>query len=399
MRPLRIAVVAGEASGDQLGASLLRAIAAKGIAVEAFGVGGDVLVSEGLKTLFPQADIAVMGLGPVIRRLPLLLRRIRETAAAIGAAKPDILVTIDAPDFCKRVAKRVRATAPEIPIVHWVCPSVWAWRPGRAPAMRPYVDHILCLLPFEPEALARLKGPPGTYVGHPLVERIPEMRPREAREVEARASLDRQTVLLLPGSRMSELRRLLPVLLAAKTIATPPGDAIRWVIPTLPHLVETIRTALGAAGAGIEIIADKDEKLAAIREARAALAASGTVTLELALADIPMVATYKVANWEAAIARRLITVPSAILPNIILGENVVPEFIQEDATPENLGEALRQLLLDSPEAARQHAAFARLEAVMRAEGALPSEKAAALVLDLAGKARDGRGDDNPGSPS
>lgn len=399
MRPLRIAVVAGEASGDQLGASLLRAIAAKGIAFEAFGVGGDVLVAEGLRTLFPQADIAVMGLGPVIRKLPLLLRRIRETAAAIVAAKPDILVTIDAPDFCKRVAKRVRAAAPEIPIVHWVCPSVWAWRPGRAPAMRPYVDHVLCLLPFEPAALARLKGPPGTYVGHPLVERMPEMRPRGAREAEARASLDRQTALLLPGSRMSELRRLLPVLLAAKTIATPPGDAIRWVIPTLPHLVETIRTALGAAGAGIEIIADKEGKLAAMREARAALAASGTVTLELALADIPMVATYKVANWEAAIARRLITVPSAILPNIILGENIVPEFIQEVATPENLGQALRLLLINSPEAARQHAAFARLETAMRTEGALPSEKAAALVLDLAEKARDGRGDDNPGSPS
>lgn len=399
MRPLRIAVVAGEASGDQLGASLLRAIAAKGIAVEAFGVGGDVLVAEGLKTLFPQADIAVMGIGPVIRKLPLLLRRIRETAAAIVAAKPDILVTIDAPDFCKRVAKRVRAAAPDIPIVHWVCPSVWAWRPGRAPAMRPYVDHVLCLLPFEPEALARLKGPPGTYVGHPLVERIPEMRPRDAREAAARASLDRQTVLLLPGSRMSELRRLLPVLLAAKEIATPPGDAIRWVIPTLPHLADTIRTALGAGGAGIEIIADKEGKLAAMREARAALAASGTVTLELALADIPMVATYKVANWEAAIARRLIKIPSAILPNIVLGENVVPEFIQEAATPENLGHALRLLLLDSPEAVRQHAAFARLETLMRAEGALPSEKAAALVLDLAEKARDGKGDDNPGSPS
>lgn len=399
MRPLRIAVVAGEASGDQLGASLLRAIAAKGIAIEAFGVGGDVLVAEGLKTLFPQEDIAVMGIGPVIRKLPQLLRRIRETAAAIVAAKPDILVTIDAPDFCKRVAKRVRAAAPDIPIVHWVCPSVWAWRPGRAPAMRPYVDHVLCLLPFEPTALARLKGPPGTFVGHPLVERMPEMRPREAREVAARVSLDRQTVLLLPGSRMSELRRLLPLLLAAKAIATPPGDVIRWVIPTLPHLVGTIRTMLGAAGAGIEVVADKEGKLAAMREARAALAASGTVTLELALADIPMVATYKVANWEAAIARRLIKIPSAILPNIILGENVVPEFIQEAATPENLGQALRLLLLDSPEAARQHAAFARLETMMRTEGALPSEKAAALVLDLAEKARDGRGDDNPGSPS
>ena len=393
MRPLKIAVVAGEASGDQLGASLLRAIAARGFTVEAFGVGGDVLTAEGLETLFPQSDIAVMGLGPVIRKLPLLVRRIRQTAAAIIAAKPDILVTIDAPDFCKRVAKRVRAAAPEIPIVHWVCPSVWAWRPGRAPAMRPYIDHVLCLLPFEPAALERLKGPEGTYVGHPLVEKIPQMRPRNAEEVAARASLAVQTVLLLPGSRMSELRRLIPLLLAAKEIAQPSGGPIRWVIPTLPHLVETIRGALGEFRAEIEIIADPEEKLAAMRQARAALAASGTVTLELALAGIPMVATYKVANWEAAIARRLIKTPSAILPNIILGESVVPEFIQQDATPENLGAALARLLCDSPEFSRQCAAFEQLETVMRTEGALPSEKAAALVLDLAQKARNRLGHD------
>ena len=202
--------------------------------------------------------------------------------------------------------------------------------------MRPYTDHVLCLLPFEPAALARLKGPEGTYVGHPLVERIPLMRPQNPAESAARDSLERPTVLLLPGSRMSELRRLIPLLLAAKEIAQPPGQMIRWVIPTLPHLVDTIRSALGGHNAGIEIVATPEEKLAAMRQARAALAASGTVTLELALAGIPMVTTYKVANWEAAIARRLIKTPSAILPSIILGESVVPEFIQQDATPAEL---------------------------------------------------------------
>lgn len=388
MKRLRVAVVAGEASGDQLGASLLRGIGARGVSYEAFGVGGEALAAEGLKTLFPQSDIAVMGLGPVIRKLPLLIRRIRETARAIVAAKPDILVTIDAPDFCKRVAKRVRAAAPEIPIVHWVCPSVWAWRPGRAPAMRPYVDHVLCLLPFEPEALARLKGPPGTYVGHPLIEKLGDMRPQTPEEAARRASLDHQTVLLLPGSRMSELHRLLPLILKAKDLARPPGDIVRWVIPTLPHLVSTIRTMLGANPDGIEIIADQQGKLAAMREARAALAASGTVTLELALAGIPMVATYRVANWEAAIARRLITASSAILPNLILGENIVPEFIQEVATPENLGRSFNTLLTDSPELRAQQAAFSRLETLMRMEGAAPSELAARVVLDLATKARE-----------
>ena len=388
MKRLRIAVVAGEASGDQLGASLLRALAARGISCEAFGVGGDALAAEGLKTLFPQADIAVMGLGPVIRRLPLLIRRIRDTAAAIVAAKPDILVTIDAPDFCKRVAKKVRAKAPDIPIVHWVCPSVWAWRPGRAPAMRPYIDHVLCLLPFEPAALARLNGPPGTYVGHPLIEITSDMRPQTPTEAATRANAEAPSVLLLPGSRMSELKRLLPLLLAAREIAGAGGMPIRWVLPTLPHLVAPLRDMLGDAARDITILTDPAEKRTALRQARAALAASGTVTLELALAGIPMVATYKLANWEAAIARRLITVTSAILPNLILGENIVPEYLQEAATPENLGNTLREILSDGPARARQIAGFARLDALMRGEGAIPSERAAEQVLDLAQKPRE-----------
>jgi len=388
MRRLRIAVVAGEASGDQLGASLLRALAARGVACEAFGVGGDALVAEGLKTLFPQTDLAVMGLGPVIRRLPLLIRRIHETASAIIAARPDILVTIDAPDFCKRVAKKVRARAPDIPIVHWVCPSVWAWRPGRAPAMRPYIDHVLCLLPFEPAALARLNGPPGTYVGHPLIEITGDMRPQTPEEAAERANAGAPTVLLLPGSRMSELRRLLPLLLATRGIVAAGGMPIRWVLPTLSHLVGPLQAMLGDAARDIMIVTDPEEKRAALRQARAALAASGTVTLELALAGIPMVATYKLANWEAAIARRLITVSSAILPNLILGENIVPEYLQEAATPENLGTALREILSEGPARARQMAGFARLDALMRGEGASPSERAAEQVLDLARKPRE-----------
>lgn len=394
MRALRIAVVAGEASGDQLGASLLRALAAEGVAVDAFGVGGDALCDAGLKTLFPQAEIAVMGLGPVVRRLPLLIRRIRETAAAIAAAKPDILVTIDAPDFSKRVAKRVRAAAPHIPIVHWVCPSVWAWRPGRAPAMRPYIDHVLCLLPFEPAVLQRLGGPPGTYVGHPAVERIAEMRPRSDAERAARARTGDATLLVLPGSRLSEINRLLPLFLEVSAAV---GPGLQRIIPTLPRLRATVEGLLGAHAANITIVTSEAEKFAAFRQARVALAASGTVTLELALAEIPMVAAYKVASWEAAIARRLIKAPSAILPSLVLGESIVPEFIQQDATADHLIAALRPLFADSPEFAVQKSAFARLETAMRQDGASPSARAARLVLDLAEKARDTMGYDEPRS--
>jgi len=395
VRRLRIAVISGEASGDELGASLLRALKEKGVAFEAIGVGGPAMAAEGLISLFPQSDIAVMGLGPVIRRLPLILRRIRETAAHIVDARPDILITIDAPDFSKRVAKRVHRAALGLPIVHWVCPSVWAWRPGRAPAMRAYIDHILCLLPFEPAALERLKGPAGTYIGHPLVEQIPAMRPRETGETAARADVSQPHLLVLPGSRLSEIRRLLPLFLDVLDRLEPAHPGLRPVIPTLPHLVPTIEALLGSWRDRIPLLTDPGAKRAAMRSARAALAASGTVTLELALAGIPMVAAYRVANWEAFIARRLITVSSAILPNIILGENVVPEFIQEEATAEKLTAALGPLLAASPEFERQKQAFARLETVMRATGRPPSEQAATLVLDLAAKAREGRGHEGP----
>lgn len=391
MRRLKLAVVAGEASGDQLGAELIRALRAMNVEVELVGVGGPAMIGEGLKSLFDQSDIAVMGLGPVIRRLPLLVRRIRETAAMIAGASPDILVTIDAPDFSKRVAKRVRAVAPEIPIVHWVCPSVWAWRPGRAPAMRPYIDHILCLLPFEPEALRALNGPPGTYIGHPLIERIADMRPSDPAKQKARAQ--HGDLLLLPGSRISEIRRLLPLFLEVTEGGASAG--IRRVIPTLPHLENLVRDLIGERK--VEIVVGDAAKYGAFRRARAALAASGTVTLELALAGIPMIAAYRVAGWEAFIARRMIKVPSVILPNLILGEMLVPEFIQEAATVANLKAAIAPLLADRPEALAQRSGFVRLETRMRDDGASPSAHAASVVLDVAGKARDRLGHVRPAS--
>ncbi|WP_284177414.1 lipid-A-disaccharide synthase [Rhabdaerophilum sp. SD176] len=387
MAPLRIAIVAGEASGDELGASLLKALAERGIPVEARGVGGPVLKAAGLESLFDQADIAVMGLGPVIRRLPLLMRRIRETAESIIAWKPDLVLTIDSPDFCKRVARRVRAGAPAIPIVHWVCPSVWAWRPGRAPAMKPYIDDILCLLPFEPAALARLGGPVGHYVGHPLIERLGEYRPRDETEAAVRADAGRALALLLPGSRHAELHHLLPVFLETVRDSLRQRPGLRWVLPTLKRLEPEVRRRIEAANLPIEVIADDVAKRAAFREARVALAASGTVTLELALAGIPTVAAYRVAAWEAFIARRLIKVPSVILPNLILDERAVPEFLQEEAMAARLAPAVLALVDETPARAAQIEAFARLEQRMRDDGAGPSEKAARLVLDVMAKRR------------
>lgn len=382
---MRVFLVAGEASGDHLGASLIQALKALDPNTEfAFVGGAQMEAAAGVESLFPLSDIAVMGLGPVIRHLPTIIRRIRQSVSAVLAFQPDVLITIDSPDFSKRVAKRVHKRNPAIGTVHWVCPSVWAWRPGRAPAMRRYIDHVLCLLPFEPEALRRLHGPAGTYIGHPAIERLAEFRPRNAQELARRDDQANPLVLVLPGSRFSEIRRLLPEFLASLDRAKPPGVTPEWVIPTLPHLAAEVRAMVAASGKPVRVVVGEDAKLEAFRSARAALAASGTVTLELALAGIPTIAAYRVANWEAAIARRLVTAPSAILANLVLGENIVPEFIQEAMTPQRLGTELAGILGDGAARQVQIDAFKRLEALMRPEGARsPSHHAAEIVMALA----------------
>lgn len=381
--PFRLALVAGEASGDALALRFLESLRERlgDRELALTGVGGEALIAAGMVPLFPQADIAVMGFGPVVARLPLLLRRMEDAARGIADFAPDLLLTIDAPDFCLRVAKKVRARAPSIPIAHWVCPSVWAWRSGRARRMAPHVDRILALLPFEPAALERLHGPRTIYVGHPLIERLPTLRP-DAREAAIRADVAAPVVLILPGSRRSEIRHLLPIFgEAVVRIAAVRPDA-RFLLPAVSHLREEIGQATRDWAVQPDIVVGEAEKLAAFRVARAALAASGTVTLELALAQVPTVAAYRGASWEAAIARRLIKLPSVILPNLILGRSVVPEFIQDDATPDALSLSLLAALMDGPERQRQLEGFAEVETIMKSAGASPAANAVEAALAL-----------------
>jgi lipid-A-disaccharide synthase len=387
--PFRLAIVAGEASGDALALRFLETLRQRLAPREVIvtGVGGEALIAAGLTPLFPQADIAVMGFGPVVARLPLLLRRMEDAARGIARFAPDLLLTIDAPDFGLRVAKKVRARAPDIAIAHWVCPSVWAWRSGRARRMRPHIDRILALLPFEPAALERLHGPPTIYVGHPLIERLSDLRPN-ASEAARRADLESPVVLVLPGSRRSEIRHLMPVFGQAIARIAEKWPGARFVLPAVPHLKDEIAQAVAGWARQPEIALGEVEKLAAFRNARAALAASGTVTLELALAQVPTVAAYRGAGWEAAIARRLIKLPSVILPNLILGRSVVPEFIQDDATAQTLADQLEAALSEGPGRERQLAGFAEVETIMRSAGASPAanavEAALALVTSRAG---------------
>jgi len=380
-----IFLIAGEESGDRLGGALIEAIRARrGAGVTFAGVGGQAMAAQGLPSLFPIEELAIVGLG-IARRLPLILRRIREAAAAVIAVRPAVLVIIDSPDFTHRVARRVRAVAPEIPIIDYVSPSVWAWRPGRARAMRRYIDHVLALLPFEPAAHAELGGPPCTFVGHPLSEKVRTLRP-DAAEAERRLA-DPPIILMLPGSRRGEIRRMLPTFAQAIDHLDRQTGPLDVVLPTVSYLADELRGATGAWRRPPLILVNVERKQAAFRTARAALAKSGTVTLELALAGVPMVTGYKVSALEEIIARRLIRVPSVILANLVLGENVVPEFLQADCTPATLAQALAPLLRDSPERRRQTEAFARLDRIMQIGSVRPSDRAAEIVLELAERGR------------
>lgn len=380
---LSVWIVAGEESGDQLGAKLMQALKRRlGADRIAFGgVGGHAMMAEGLQSLFPLEDVAVMGFLPVIARLPTVLSRIRRTADAVVAAKPDILVIIDSPDFTHRVARAVRKQAPSIPVVDYVSPSVWAWRPGRARKMLAYVDHLLALLPFEPDVHRRLGGPPTSYVGHPLIERLPALRP-----VPGERSVSREgpvNLVVLPGSRRSEIGRLMDVFGATLALVQERSPRpLNVTLPAVAHLFDEIAGRAENWMVKPHLVRGEDAKWASFRAAEAALAASGTVTLELGLSGVPMVVAYKVPAIEATLLRPFIKAPSIVLTNLILGENAIPEFIQAECEPETLATALLPLLSDTPERRRQDEALRRLDMLMQIGDEIPSERAARIVASL-----------------
>ena len=378
----KVALVAAEESGDRLGAALMRALAARaGGAVQFAGIGGPAMAREGLESPFPIDDLAIVGTAAVPRMLPTILRRIRQAAELVVKLEPHVLVIIDSPDFTHRVARRVRAKNPWIPIIDYVSPSVWAWRPWRARSMRRYIDHVLALLPFEPDAHKRLGGPACTYVGHPLAEKVSVLRP-SAEEVRRRLA-DPPVILVLPGSRRTEIRRLLAIFGEAMGRLGARLGPIELILPTVQNLYDEVVQATSAWPVWPRVVVSEPDKLAAFRIARVALAKSGTTTLELALSGVPMVAAYKVSVVEAWIARRLIRVPSVILANLVLGENIVPELLQEQCTPEHLAAALLALIGNTPERTRQVTAFSQLDGIMKVGAAIPSERAAEIVLELA----------------
>ena len=387
-RDLRLFMVAGEHSGDALGAKLMATIneLSRG-RVRYLGVGGEGMEAHGLVSQFPLSDVAVMGPLSILPRLPRIVGRVYSTVRAAIAAEPDAVVIIDSPEFTHPIAKRIRKRRPHIPIIDYVSPSVWAWRPGRAARMRTYVDHVMALLPFEPAVHERLGGPPCTYVGHPLIERHAWMLSRDGAALGVRLGLDpaKPVIAVLPGSRSSEISRLMKPfggavgLLAKRT-------PLNVIVPIAPGTREQVAACLADWTVEPHLVEGGEDKFAAFRLARVALAASGTVTLELALAGTPMVVAYRVDGLAKNLCF-LVNVPSIVLANLVLGENAFPEFIQERCEPERLCAAVGDLLHDSSERARQLAALQLIPERMQLASGTPSEAAARIVLDLAARGR------------
>jgi lipid-A-disaccharide synthase len=381
--PLLVYLVAGEPSGDLLGARLMAALRAETAGRVRFaGVGGEEMAAEGLQSLFPLRDVAVMGLLEVLPAAARVLRRVRQTARDVLARRPAVVVTIDSWGFTGRVAARLQRAGVPAPRVHYVAPMVWAWRPGRARRLARRLDHLLCLLPNEPPYF-EAAGLPATHVGHAVVESGAEGGDGPGFRRRHGIAPGTPLLCLLPGSRRSETTRLLPIFDETLRRLAQRHPGLRVVVPTVDTVADAVARA--AARFGGLVVRGRQDKYDAFAAADVALAASGTVALELALAGLPAVITYRVSAVTGWIGRRLLRVPYVNLVNLLLDRAAVPELLQERCRPELLADAVSALLGD--EAARRAQREAGREALRRLGygGPPPSARAARIVLDLAAR--------------
>ncbi len=380
---MKVFLIAGEASGDKLGAALMAGL--RDLASPDFsGIGGPLMQAEGLESLFAMDELSIMGLAEVLPKYRHLKRRIRQTAEAVIAARPDVLITIDSPDFCLRVAKLVKAQS-DIRIVHYVAPSVWAWRPGRAAKMAKVVDQVLALLPFEPPYM-QAAGVACDFVGHPVVAE-PQASPAQAQDFRTRHGIgDAPLLLALPGSRRGEVARLAPRFGAALARVMQTHPDLRIVVPTTANVTPLVRD-LCASWPGAPLVLDpadmsnalyQAEKRAAFRAADYALAASGTVSLELAAADTPMVIAYDMNPISRILIGMMLRIDTVTLVNLVSETRSVPECLGRNCTPDKIATALHDLM-QAPDA--QRAAMRLTMERLGAGGQAPGLRAAQAILE------------------
>lgn len=338
MGALSLFLIAGEPSGDRLGAALMAGLKTLHPDVQFQGVGGPLMQAEGLNSLFPMEELSIMGIAEVLPKYFHLKRRIRETAAAALTANPSAMITIDSPDFCLRVAKIVKAAKPALRTIHYVAPSVWAWRPGRAAKMAKVIDHVLALLPFEPPYMTAA-GMTCDFVGHPVVSE-PLATPTEAAQLAGQGPL----ILTLPGSRKGEVSRLAPVIGETLALIKTQHPNARVALPTVRGVEDLVRELSATWPIQPQIITDPALKRAAFAAADVAIAASGTVSLELAANNCPMVIAYDMHPISLWLMRRAALIDTVTLVNLVSETRVVPEFIGENCKAALVAPALVNLL-------------------------------------------------------
>jgi lipid-A-disaccharide synthase len=379
---MKLDLIAGEASGDRLGAALLAGLRELRPDLSVRGIGGPLMAAEGVQSLFPMEELSVMGLAEILPKYLHLKRRIRQTAQDVLADPPDALITIDSPDFGQRVARLVRAGNPDVRTIHYVAPSVWAWRPGRAAHMAQVIDHVLALLPFEPPFMTSA-GMTCDFVGHPVVA-----EPR-ATPVEAQTFRDRlgggPVILTLPGSRRGEVTRLAPVFgrVLARVLAAQPQA--RVVLPTLAHLVPLVSEVTADWPIRPLVMTEAQDKRAAFGAADVALAASGTVSLELAANGVPMVIAYDMHPVTMWLMQRMARVDTVTLVNLVSETRTVPEFLGPRCRPDLIAPALLALLAPGPEREAQSKAMRLTMERLGEGGEAPGLRAARSVLRALGE--------------
>jgi lipid-A-disaccharide synthase len=369
-------IVAGEASGDLHGGNLVRAMRAIDPHLSFYGVGGNRMRAEGVELLADAADMAVVGLTEVIHKLGTILRVMHRLKASFAKERPDLVILIDYPDFNLPLARAARKRG--IKVLYYISPQVWAWRKGRIETIRKSVDRMAVILPFE-EKFYREAGMDVTFVGHPLLDEVRKKYPRAEALKRFGLKGDAITVAVLPGSRRSEVARLLPEMLGACRILTEKLSPMQFVLPLAGTLDPVfVRDILRQFPVTINVV--RDEIYDAIAVSDAAIVASGTATLETALLETPMVVVYKVSASSYAIGRRFIRVDHISLVNIIAGRSVVPELIQDDANPERISAEVRELIVKRGKAGEMKAALAEIRGKLGTPGA--AQRTARIACDM-----------------